>query len=102
MKTLRQQMIDLLRQSPMDVLSLSQALAVSEKEIVDHLPHIAKSAAGRGGRLSLRPAYCEGCGFQFKERQRLSPPSRCPRCKSARILGPWYHVTGLGRANESP
>ena len=94
MKTLRQQIIDLLSDTPQDVLSLSQALALPEKEVVDHLPHIAKSVAGRGGRLSVRPACCEGCGFQFKTRQRLSPPGRCPRCKSSRILGPWYQVIG--------
>ena len=91
--TLRQQIIDLLAHTPLDVLSISQALSIREKEVVDHLPHIAKTVAGRGGRLSVRPAYCEDCGFQFKDRRRLSPPSRCPRCKSSRILGPWYEVT---------
>jgi hypothetical protein len=95
MKTLRQQMIALLQDQALDILALSQSLALREKEVIAHLPHIAKSVAGRGGRLRLRPAYCEGCGFEFKERHRLSPPSRCPRCKSSRILGPWYQVTGL-------
>ncbi|MDA8139636.1 MAG: transcriptional regulator [Desulfobacteraceae bacterium] len=95
MQTLRQQIIRLLQEKALDTLALSQALAVREKEIHDHLPHIAKSVAGRGGRLAMQPAHCEGCGFKFKERRRLSPPSRCPRCKSNRILGPWYRVTGL-------
>ncbi len=95
MPTLRQQIIALLAERPMDLLALSQALGLREKETLAHLPHIAKSLAGRGGRLRLRPARCEGCGFEFKERRRLSPPSRCPRCKTARIQGPWYSIAGL-------
>jgi hypothetical protein len=94
MPTLRQQIIALLTEKPMDILALSQCLGLREKEILTHLPHIAKSIIGRGGRLRLQPARCEGCGFEFKERRRLSPPSRCPRCKTARIQGPWYRITG--------
>ncbi|MFZ1985720.1 MAG: transcriptional regulator [Desulfatitalea sp.] len=94
MPTLRQQIIALLTEKPMDILALSQCLGLREKEILTHLPHIAKSMTGRGGRLRLQPARCEGCGFEFKERRRLSPPSRCPRCKTARIQGPWYRITG--------
>jgi transcriptional regulator len=93
--TIRQQIVALLSERPMDLVALSQCLGLREKETLAHLPHIAKSMAGRGGRLGVQPAYCEGCGFEFKERRRLSPPSRCPRCKTARIQGPWYRITGL-------
>jgi len=95
MKTIRQQIIDLLQESALDVLSLSQSVGIAEKEIITHLPHIAKTAAGRGGRLKIQPASCEGCGYAFKDRKRISPPSRCPRCKGSRILGPWYQVIHL-------
>ncbi|RJQ68195.1 MAG: transcriptional regulator [Desulfobacteraceae bacterium] len=93
MGTIRQQIIALLERQPMDVVAISQALGIREKETVIHLPHIAKSVAGRGGRLRVRPARCEGCGYEFKDRRRLSPPSRCPRCKTSRIQGPWYEVS---------
>ena len=92
MKTIRQQIIALLQASALDVLSLSQSVGISEKEVITHLPHIAKTAIGRGGRLEVQPACCEGCGYEFKDRKRLSPPSRCPRCKTSRIRGPWYQI----------
>jgi transcriptional regulator len=95
MPTIRQQIVAMLVKNPMDIVALSKSLGLREKEILAHLPHIVKSVAGRGGRLVVQPAYCEDCGFEFKDRRRLSPPSRCPRCKTARILGPWYRITGL-------
>jgi transcriptional regulator len=94
MKTLRQQIIDELGGTPLDLLQLSQALGISEREILNHLPHIAKSLVHRNSRFAMVPARCVGCGFEFKERRRFSPPGRCPRCKQSRIQGPWYQVTG--------
>jgi transcriptional regulator len=92
MGTIRQQIIALIEQQPMDVVAISQALGIREKETLTHLPHIAKSITGRGRRLQVRPAHCESCGYEFKDRRRLSPPSRCPQCKLSRIQGPWYEV----------
>lgn len=92
MGTIRQQIIALIEQQSMDVVGISQALGIREKETVSHLPHIARSITGRGDRLRVQPARCEGCGYEFKDRSRLSPPSRCPRCKTSRVQGPWYEV----------
>ncbi len=92
MQTLRQQIIDTLSREPMDLLQLSQVLGLGEKEILTHLPHIAKSLAHRKSRFTMVPARCVGCGFEFKERRRFSPPGRCPRCRQSRIQGPWYQV----------
>jgi predicted Zn-ribbon and HTH transcriptional regulator len=92
MGTLRQQIIALISEQPMDIVALSQALGIREKETIAHLPHIAKSIAGRGARLKVHPAHCDACGYTFKDRRRLSPPSRCPKCKLARVLGPWYEI----------
>jgi len=93
LKTIRQSIIALLEQAPMDVTALSQSVGIAEKEVVAHLPHIARTANSRGGGLTVEPAHCEGCGYSFKDRKRLSPPSRCPRCKDFRILGPWYRIS---------
>lgn len=95
MSTLRQNLMRLLYGSPKDIWSLSQALGIKEKEALEHLPHIAKSAAARGAKLIIQPAVCRSCGFEFKDRRRLSPPGRCPRCKQSRIEGPWYQLTGI-------
>lgn len=78
----------------MDLPALSRAMGLGEKEILPHLPHIAKSAAAQRARLAVEPARCTGCGFEFRERRRLSPPGRCPRCKASRLQGPWYRIIG--------
>lgn len=93
MKTVRQQMITLLKTAPMDLRDLSQALRISEKEVKDHLPHIAKSVSARKDCLTVIPARCEGCDYAFADRKRLTPPGKCPRCRQSRIQGPWYRVS---------
>jgi hypothetical protein len=90
--TIRQMMIELLHRAPMDVVGLAHTLALPEKEVLAHLPHIAKSVAGRKGRFIMHPARCLNCGYQFKDRRRLTPPGRCPRCKQSRLQGPDYQI----------
>jgi predicted Zn-ribbon and HTH transcriptional regulator len=81
----------LLRKS-MDQRELSQTLGIREKEVALHLPHIAKSARAKKLNWHTRPAYCENCHYSFKDRKRLTPPSKCPRCRSSRIQGPWHRI----------
>jgi predicted Zn-ribbon and HTH transcriptional regulator len=92
MGTIRQQMIDVLQGRAMDLRDLSQALGIREKEVVLHLPHIAKSVAAKKMKWQVQPAYCESCNYTFKDRRRLTPPSKCPRCRVSRIRGPWYQI----------
>jgi DNA-directed RNA polymerase specialized sigma subunit len=44
MGTKRKQIIDLLSKKEMDARELSQAVGIREKEVYEHLPHIARSA----------------------------------------------------------
>lgn len=92
MGTLRQEMMLELKQGPMDVREISQALSIREKEVILHLPHVAKSVAAKGMRFEVLPAYCENCDFTFANRQRLTRPGKCPQCRQSRIQGPWYKV----------
>ncbi|MFW5640725.1 MAG: transcriptional regulator [Thermodesulfobacteriota bacterium] len=92
MATIRQQIIDLLTQESYDVRELSQALRISEKEVASHLDHVNKSVASQKRKLQVNPATCAECGFTFKDRKRLTKPSRCPKCKSQRIQSPRYRV----------
>ncbi|MCJ8501208.1 transcriptional regulator [Desulfatitalea alkaliphila] len=87
----------MLEQGPVDPSRLATALGLREKELLTHLPHIAKTVTARKDRLIVTPAECSACGFVFKERRRLAPPGRCPKCKQSRILGPWYEVHPAGR-----
>jgi transcriptional regulator len=92
MDTVRRRMIDLLKSREMDARELSAMVGVGEKEIYDHLVHIRKSVAGRGKTFRLNPAACFSCGFIFRKRQRVTRPSRCPRCRSPRIAPPTYTI----------
>jgi predicted Zn-ribbon and HTH transcriptional regulator len=92
MGTLRQQMISALQHKSMDQRELSQNLGIQEKEVALHLPHIVKSVKAKKMNWQIQPAYCEDCDYKFKDRKRLTPPSKCPRCRSSRIQGPWYRI----------
>ncbi len=91
MLTLRQAIRELLLEQPLSALELSQRLALPEKEVVDHLEHLAR-APGPGLKFRLQPAECKLCGFAFRKRQRLTTPSRCPRCRGQSIRRPRFFL----------
>jgi predicted Zn-ribbon and HTH transcriptional regulator len=89
MSTLRQAMKELLAEQPRSSLELSQLLALPEKEVLEHLSHLAR-APGPGRRFHLIPSTCKHCGFVFRKRDRLTRPSRCPRCQHESISRPRF------------
>jgi hypothetical protein len=92
MPTIRKEIAELLEKGPLDLREISQILRIREKEILDHLQHIARSVHPR--KLVMDPAVCYRCGFVFKKRERFSSPSRCPLCKSESISPPRYQISG--------
>ena len=91
--TTRQQMFILLQQERLGARDISQALGLMEKEVYNHLEHIAKTARSQGYRLETDPeAACLACGFVFKERQRFTPPGRCPKCRATHLSEPLFHL----------
>ena len=93
MTTLRQAMKELLAEQPRSSLELSQLLSQSEKEVLEHLAHLAR-APGPGYRFQIAPAVCRNCGFAFKKRDRLTTPSRCPICHHESIRRPRFALVG--------
>lgn len=91
MSTPRQAMKELLAEKPYSSLELSQLLSLSEKEVLEHLTHIAR-APGPGLRFQIIPAVCKHCGFVFKKRHRLTRPSRCPLCQHESISRPRFEL----------
>ncbi len=89
MNTIRQLIKELLLEESLSSLELSQRLSLPEKDILDHLTHIAR-APGPGYRFQLIPAVCKNCGFAFKKRERLTIPSRCPICHHESIRRPRF------------
>ena len=89
MNTIRQLLKELLEEETLSSLELSQRLALPEKEVLNHLSHIAR-APGPGYRFQMTPAVCKSCGFAFKKRERLTTPSRCPICQHESIRRPRF------------
>jgi len=89
MVTARQAIKELLQDEALSSLELSQRLSLAEKEVLDHLTHIAR-APGPGYKFQITPAVCKHCGFAFKKRERLTTPSRCPLCQHESIRRPRF------------
>ena len=94
MGTLRQEIIELLRQEAMTARDISQTVGVSEKDVYRHLVHVQQSVTGQGRELVVIPCTCRACGYIFKARRRLTRPGRCPRCRESRIDHPVFRVEG--------
>jgi len=72
---------------------LAETLGISERQVEEHLPHVVKTLAhDRSRRFILEPSTCPDCGFVFRDRIKLTRPSRCPRCRSEAITAPRYSI----------
>lgn len=96
MKTIRQEIVDLLETQALTARELGRALRLDPREVTDHLEHIRKSLASGGKCLVVQPSRCRKCGFEFTDRRKLAPPGRCPRCKSTFLDPPYYKVEDTG------
>ena len=92
MTTLRQHMIELLRQEELDAIELSQRLSIPEKEVYAHLPHLVRTLASSHQKLIISPYLCLVCAFSFSGRNRFDRPGRCPRCKNTHIRMATYTI----------
>jgi predicted Zn-ribbon and HTH transcriptional regulator len=92
MKTIRQQLIDALMDREMTAIDLSQQVGIREKEVYEHLPHIARSVASQGKTLVVMSPRCLKCGFVFEGRKRVTRPGRCPKCRETHIESPTYTI----------
>ncbi|MCG2723091.1 MAG: hypothetical protein L6290_13930 [Thermodesulfovibrionales bacterium] len=87
-ETIRQKITALLERTQLSAKDLSGEIATSEKDIYDHLAHIQKTSNKRDRHLVVTPAHCRKCGFQFKKRNRVTRPGKCPLCRSELIVAP--------------
>jgi len=92
MKTRRQEIIELMESGALSAKEISQAAGIPEKEVYAHLEHIRRSLKYEGKKLAMEPARCLDCGYTFIKRNKLTPPGRCPICRSSHIMDPLYTV----------
>jgi predicted Zn-ribbon and HTH transcriptional regulator len=88
----RQELEQALRAGPATARDLSKAVGASERDVLGHLVHLAKSLRARGEKLVIVPAHCLDCGFAFSKRERPARPSHCARCRSTRVTLPEFSI----------
>jgi len=86
----RQQIIEILQENKQTAQQLANYFQTTLKEILKDLEHIGKSIKPK--KLKIDPAYCKSCKFVFRERSRVSKPSKCPRCKSEWIEAQMFGI----------
>lgn len=89
---MREALADALRRAPATARELSVEVGVRERDVPEHLAHLARSLEARGEALHVEPAACVACGYVFRKRDRLGRPSACPACRSTRIDPPVFSV----------
>lgn len=90
--TVRQDIALALRAGPATARDLSKAVGASEKQVLDHLVHLAKSLRAHGAALVITPAECLDCGFVFTRRDKPARPSRCAKCQGGRLTLPEFAI----------
>jgi len=90
--TVRAQIVEELRHGMLGAHELSQRVRVRERDIALHLEHIQRSLRHGAEELSIQPARCMGCDYVFRDRRRLSSPSRCPRCQNEHVEAPRFSI----------
>lgn len=92
--SVREKMVLLLRYSekPLTAKEIKLVLGIEkEKEVYEHLYHIAKSSKHKNYQLIVYLPYCRDCNYAFNL-EMPKKPSRCPRCKSENIEPPKFLI----------
>jgi len=96
-RTPRQRIIDVITGTRLSSHQLAQMLGIRERQVEEHLIHVVKTIAhDKKKRFILDPARCQDCDFVFRDRRRLTSPSRCPHCQSEAIKAPRYGIDLAG------
>lgn len=91
-ETTRHAIIALLGGEALSAQDISKAVHIPEKEVFGHLEHIRQSLHATGSVLEINPAECRMCGFVFVKRDRMTPPGKCPVCRSEAVFDPLFSI----------
>lgn len=101
--TARQRIMQVLVGTRASVDAIAGQVGLSERQVEEHLPHIAHSLSrDPERRLVMEPAVCRSCGFEFRNRGRVSCPSRCPKCRNESIVPPRYGIEAVRTKHRKP
>lgn len=93
--TVRHEIVSSLLGRTLSARDISHEVHIGEREVYDHLEHIRKSLNRKERSLVVVPARCRKCGFEFRKRERLKAPGKCPVCKGESIADPLFSVVDL-------
>ncbi|MEM0132073.1 MAG: transcriptional regulator [Saccharolobus sp.] len=80
---------------PLDAREIMKRLEIKkEKEVYEHIEHLAKSSKRKDYIIIVIPPKCKNCGYEFKS-EKLKKPTRCPICKSEKITSPKFLIRGM-------
>lgn len=99
--TIRQALAEALRHGAHSAHDLSRLIGLPEKAVAGHLDHLVRSLPAHGERLLVTSPECLTCGYPFPARQRLTRPSRCPKCRGTHLAEPVFRISG-GRHQSDP
>ncbi len=88
--TRRQEIRQILHENKQSAQQLANNFQVTLKEILEDLKHIEKSIKPK--KLRIDPAHCKSCNFVFRDRSKVSKPSKCPRCRSEWIEAQMFGI----------
>ncbi|MEW6328320.1 MAG: ArsR family transcriptional regulator [Thermodesulfobacteriota bacterium] len=91
--TVRHEIMSLLVGQPFSAREISAELRISEKEVLYHLEHIRMAIRKGKEALLITPPACKKCGFEFRKRERLTKPGKCPVCRSEQIQEPRFSIS---------
>jgi predicted Zn-ribbon and HTH transcriptional regulator len=91
-ETIRQKILSLLNDQTLSAKELSGLVSVSERDVYTHLEHIQKTLNKKEMKLLVTPAQCRKCGFEFRKREKLKKPGKCPICHNESILEPRFSL----------
>lgn len=91
-ETLRHAISELILDEPLSAREISVQAHLREKDVYGHLEHIRHSLHAGHSQLEVTPAECRSCGFVFTKRDRLTPPGKCPVCRSETIFEPLFAI----------
>ncbi len=89
--TLRDKIARELEMREMSIRELAALFECSEREVVQHLRHVMRSARARGRRMYVLPALCLKCGAEIRCR-RIRSVRKCPECRSTHVMPPRFRI----------
>jgi hypothetical protein len=90
--TVREALLRHIRKGPRTAHELSGLVGIPEKQVADHLAHVARSLRRTPERLRVEPAQCLDYGFVFRKRARLDRLSAYPICRGQHLEPPRFAV----------